>query len=103
MPKEENKVRPDSFIMDYISTLDIGDNLNRERGGKERAPPEHRSPKRRALVVYGDVSTNAWNTPLLDEPTTVNSLSSSKMSIDLTKDDTATSASQTQYRSCLRI
>ena len=93
MPREENKVRPDSFIMDYISTLDIGDNLNRERGGKERAPPENRSPKRRALVVYGEGSINAWNTPLLEDPTTVNFTVASKPSIDLTKDDTATSVS----------
>ena len=72
MPREETKVRPDSFIMDYITTLEIGDDLNKERGGKERAPPENRSPKRRALVVYGDGSSNAWNTPLFD-PTTVGS------------------------------
>ena len=58
MPREETKVRPDSFIMDYITTLDIGENLNRERGGKERAPPDTRSPKKRALVVYGDGATN---------------------------------------------
>ena len=93
MPREETKVRPDSFIMDYISTLEIGDNLNREMGGKERAPPENRSPKRRALVVYGEGSINAWNTPLLEETTTVNSTVSSKLSIDLTKDDTTKSTS----------
>ena len=92
MPREETKVRPDSFIMDYITTLEIGDNLNKERGGKERAPPENRSPKRRALVVYGDGSSNAWNTTLFDS-TTGNKIASSKTSIDLTKDDTDTSAS----------
>ena len=35
MPREETKVRPDSFILDYISTLKIDKNLNRERGGKK--------------------------------------------------------------------
>ena len=32
MPREETKVRPDSFMLDYISTLHIGENLDRERG-----------------------------------------------------------------------
>jgi len=93
MPREETKVRPDSFIMDYITTLDIGENLNRERGGKERAPPDTRSTKKRALVVYGESDSNAWNTPLLEETMTSTTPIFSKMSIDLTKDDTATSTS----------
>ena len=40
MPRGETKVRPDSFIMDYIQTLNIGDGdgLNRVREGKERDP-----------------------------------------------------------------
>merc|ERR1740124_778138 len=67
MPREETKVRPDSFIMDYISTLQIDKNLNRERGGKERAPPDNRPAKKRALVVYGNSNSNAWNTPLMDK------------------------------------
>jgi len=41
MPREETKVRPDSFILDYISTLHIGESLNRERGSKERPPPDN--------------------------------------------------------------
>ena len=93
MLREENKVRTDSFIMDYINTLDIGENVNRERGGKERAPPDTRSPNKRALVVYGDGATNAWNTRLLEDTTTVTAPNSSKTSIDLTKDDTDTSVS----------
>jgi len=47
MPREETKVCPDSFILDYISTLHIGEHLNRERGVKERAPPDNRVTKRR--------------------------------------------------------
>jgi len=46
MPREETKVRPDSFILDYISTLQIDKNLNSERGGKERAPPDNRPEKK---------------------------------------------------------
>ena len=59
MPREETKVRPDSFILDYISTLQIDKNLNSERGGKERAPPDNRPAKKKALVVYGDSNSNA--------------------------------------------
>ena len=92
MPREETKVRPDSFIMDYITTLDIGKNLNGERGVKERALPDTRSTKKQALVVYGDGDSNAWNTPLLEDTTTVNTPTSSETSIDITKEDTATSA-----------
>jgi len=53
-PREETKVRPDSFILDYISALHIEQNLNREREGKERSPPDTHPKKRRALVVYTD-------------------------------------------------
>jgi len=42
MPKEETKVRPDSFIMDYITTLDIGESLKKEKREKERVPPDTR-------------------------------------------------------------
>jgi len=97
MPREERKVHPDSFILEYISTLHRGENLNRERGGKERSPPDNRVTKRRVLVVYGEGDSNAWNTPLMDSITdTIKNLSSkdySKESIDLKKDDTDTSAS----------
>ena len=58
-------MRLDSFILDYISTLHIGQNLNREREGKERSPPDNQPKKRRALVVYGDSKSNARNTPLM--------------------------------------
>ena len=93
MPREETKVRPDSFILDYISTLDIGDNLNRERGGKERSPPDNRVTKRRALVVYDDGNNSAWNTPLIDAAPDFTKNTKSTESIDLTKDESQTSAS----------
>lgn len=102
MPREETKVRPDAFIMDYISSLDIEENIHRERGGKERAPPDMRSPKRRALVVYGEDDSNAWDTPLIDkdksptynprERVDLTHDSASKVSVDLTGEETATSA-----------
>jgi len=97
MPREETKVRPDSFILDYISTLRIGENLDKERGSKERSPPDNRVTTRRALVVYGKGDSNAWNTPLMDSITdTINNSSSkeySKKIIDLMKEGTDTSAS----------
>jgi len=93
MPREETKVRPDSFIMDYISTLQIDKNLNRERGGKERAPPDNRPAKKRALVVYGGTTSNAWNTPLMDKIDEATNTSTPGKRIDLTKDDTETTAS----------
>ena len=43
--REETKVRPDSFILDYISTLHIGQHLNRGREGKERSPPDTQPKK----------------------------------------------------------
>ena len=48
MPREESKVRPDSFIMEYIQTLKIGegDSLNRTQEGKERSPPDIRPAKK---------------------------------------------------------
>jgi len=67
IPREETKVRLDSFILDYISTLHIGQNLNKEREGKERSPPDTQPKKRRALVIYGDSESNAWNTPLMEK------------------------------------
>jgi len=67
MPREETKVCPDSFILYYISILQIEKKSSRERGGKERAPPDNRPAKKRALVVYGNSNSNAWNTPLMDK------------------------------------
>lgn len=40
MPREDSEVRPDSFIMDYIQTLDIYTSIHRNREGKERDPPD---------------------------------------------------------------
>ena len=67
IPREETKVRPDSFILDYISTLRIGQNLNREREGRERSTPDTHPKKRRSLVVYGDSKSNAWDTPIMEK------------------------------------
>ena len=64
IPREETKVCPNSFILDYISRLHIGKHGNRERGGKERVPPDNRVTKWRALVVYGESGSDAWNTRL---------------------------------------
>ena len=93
IPREETEVQLDSFIMDNINTLNIGENLNMERGVKEMSPPDTRNMKRRALVVYGDSNFNAWNTPVFDAPTTSTTQNSSKVSINLTKHDTSTSES----------
>jgi len=93
MPREETIVRPDSFILDYINTLDIGTNLNRERGGKERSPPDNIVTKRRALVVNEESDSNAWNTPLIDSNSDSTTNTKLKESIYLTKEDSQTSAS----------
>lgn len=65
--------------------------MNRKRGGEERSPPDNRISKRRALVVYGKSDYNAWNISLMDVPTTSTTPNYSNASIDLTKDNTATS------------
>ena len=49
MPREETKVRPDSVIMDYIQTLDLGTSTHRDREGKERAPPDNRPAKKESF------------------------------------------------------
>jgi len=93
MPRGNTKVRPDSFILDYIHTLQIGKNLDRERGGKERVPPDNRPAKKRALVVYGDSGSNAWNIPLMDNNSDSSQIIPPKESIDLMKGDNDTTAS----------
>ena len=93
MPREETKVHPDSFIMDYISTLQIEKNSNRERGDKERSPPDNRPVKKRALVVYGNSNLNAWNTPLMDKIDESTTISTPSKRIDLTKHEAETSVS----------
>jgi len=69
MPMEESKVRSDSYIMEYIQTLDIGINLHREkeREGKEKSPPVNRPAKKRSLIAYGEEEGdhNVWNIPLV--------------------------------------
>ena len=81
--------------MDYIQTLNIGDGegLNRVREGKERAPPDIRPAKKRALVIYGKGDTNAWDTPLLGDNETTNNTKEPAHRSDLTKDGSETSAS----------
>ena len=67
MPRNETKVRLHSFILDYISTLHIVQNLNRENEGKERSPPNTQPKNMRVLVVYGDNKSYAWDTPLMEK------------------------------------
>jgi len=98
MPMEESKVRSDSYIMEYIQTLDIGINLHREREreGKERSPPKNHPAKKRALIVYGkeEGDHNAWNIPLIP---TNNKKNLQELTLtetfDLTKDENETTAS----------
>ena len=87
MPKEESKVRPDSFIMEYIQTLKIGEGngLNRTQESKERSSPDIRPAKKRALVIYGKGDTNAWNTPLMGEEEFRKNMKGMNERIDLTK------------------
>ena len=49
--------------------------------------------KKRALLIYGKGDTNAWNTPLMGEEEFGENVKANNESIDLTKEDTATSAS----------
>ena len=94
IPREESKIRPDSFIMEYIQTLHLGDGLNRVREGKERALPDNRPAKKRALIIYGEGDSNAWNTSLLgNEDLGKESNSDQTERIDLTKEDNGTTAS----------
>jgi len=93
MPRKETKVCPDSFILDYISTLQIEKNSTRERGGKEQAPPDNRPAKKRALLVYVNSNSNAWNPPLMDKIDESTTISTPSERIDLTKDATETTAS----------
>lgn len=93
MPRKDTKVRPDSFIMDYVSTLQIYKNLNGEMGGKERALSDNRLAKNRTLVVYVDTNSNTWNTPLMDKIDEATTTYTSGERIDLTKDETETTTS----------
>ena len=94
MPREETKIWPDSFILDYIHTLNLGPSLNREREGKIVPPPaENRSTKKRVLIVYGTGDSNARDTPLIDNDGENPPILPSQVRIDIMKGDNETSKS----------
>ena len=91
MSREETKIKPEFFILDYIHTLNLGSNLNKERERKIDPPPENRPTKERALVMYRTGDYNVWDTLLIDNDGENTPISPSQIRIDLTKGDNETS------------
>ena len=52
MPRCETKVRPDTFVMEYIKTLGIEEDTAGGKDKRERPPPSQRPTKKRALVMF---------------------------------------------------
>ena len=53
MPRSETKVQLNSFVMNYIKTLGIDEEMIGGKGGHNRAPLSTQAAKKRALVIYG--------------------------------------------------
>jgi len=67
IPRSGTKVRPDSFVINYIQTLGIEVDRIVEKGGYNRAPLSNCPSKKQALVIYdGNGDKSAWNTLLFD-------------------------------------
>ena len=93
IPRGDTKVRPDSFVMDYIRTLGIVEDTVGGKDKRDRPPPSQRPTKKRALIMFSGDGKGAWDTPLFETiPTPVESYGNRVKQASSTKitDDTTT-------------